>query len=354
MRKALVLIAFLLTPPAMADETLLPADLGERVVERFVASTVTGFSAATEALVTTSDALCAVPSVEHLATTRAAFGEVVESWGRLSVLRFGPLVSDNRFETVFFWPDPRGVTLKQVQAALLEQDPSVTDPETLAGKSVALQNLFALDYLLDGTDAATLATGDAHRCAYARAVAVMLSRQAHAIAAGWSEDAPIGGSFRDPGEDGYFRSQTEVMGELVKALLTGVDFVRSAELLPALGETIADARGKRAPLWRSDLTFALVRAQLTGLHDLLEATSLNESLPDANVSPVRNVLFNLEQASRAMDGITQPAEAAFGEVESRKRLDFVALQLGYSSTAIGEDMTASLGLAMGFNALDGD
>ncbi|MCP8882412.1 hypothetical protein NIM87_02745 [Devosia sp. XJ19-1] len=42
---------------------------------------------------------------------------MVESWGRLSVLRFGPLISDNRFETIFFWPDLRGVTLAVTEAA---------------------------------------------------------------------------------------------------------------------------------------------------------------------------------------------------------------------------------------------
>ncbi|WP_269467881.1 imelysin family protein [Devosia ureilytica] len=52
-----------------------------------------------------------------LKQAQAEFGEMVESWGRLSVLRFGPLISDNRFETIFFWPDLRGVTLAVTEAA---------------------------------------------------------------------------------------------------------------------------------------------------------------------------------------------------------------------------------------------
>ena len=66
----------------------------------------------------------------------------------------------------------RALRCKQVQAALAEKDASATSPETLQGKSVAMQGLVALEYLLFGTGADELATADAdYRCDYASAIA---------------------------------------------------------------------------------------------------------------------------------------------------------------------------------------
>ena len=355
MRRILLLLSALLAPPALGQQAPLPPDLGARVAAAYVEPAVAGFEAAATDLAADVEALCAAPSEAGLAAARDGFAGLVGAWGRLSVLRFGPLVSDNRFETIFFWPDPRGVTLRQVQAALAEDDPAVADPAHLAGKSVALQNLLALEYLLAGTDAALLAQGeDAHRCRYAHAAALVLRDQARAVAAGWSGAAPIGASFRHPGPDGYFRTPREVLGELVKAWLTTVDYVRSAELLPPMGESIAAARGRRAPLWRSDLTFTLIGAQLAGLIDLLDATGLGGTLTGAAATPFNNLRSDLVRAAHALAAIDAPAEAAFADPAIRSRLDYAALLLGYASTTIGGDLTAALGLTMGFNALDGD
>ena len=76
---------------------------------------------------------------------------------------------------MLFWPDRKGIGLKQVQAALAAKDPTAADAAQLAGKSVAMQGLGALEFVLFGTGAETLAgTGDAYRCAYGAAIAANL------------------------------------------------------------------------------------------------------------------------------------------------------------------------------------
>jgi predicted lipoprotein len=54
-----------------------------------------------------------------------------------------------------------------VQELLAKQDPTATDAATLRGKSVAMQGLQALEFVLYGTGSETLATGDDYRCRYA-------------------------------------------------------------------------------------------------------------------------------------------------------------------------------------------
>ncbi len=68
----------------------------------------------------------------------------------------GPAREDNRFERLFFWPDRRGRGLRQVQGILAEEDETATDPATLYQKSVAVQGLLALDFVLSGEGNETL------------------------------------------------------------------------------------------------------------------------------------------------------------------------------------------------------
>lgn len=347
----------LLVAPAAAQNAGAPlaADLGARVAETYVRPAVAGFVSEAGALSATLEALCAAPDTAGLEAARADFSDLVAAWGRLSILRFGPLASDDRFERIFFWPDPRGVTLRQVQALLAAKDESALTPEALAGKSVALQGLPALEFVLFGEGSDALAAREAgYACGYGRAIAAGLAATGARVAQGWDAASSFAASFETPAPDGNpYRSPGEVAGEIVKALATGVQFVVNAELRPALGDSIGKASGRRAPLRRSDLTFMLVEAQLAGLGDLLAATGW-PSLP-GDVGPVAgNVGFDLENARAAIASIDGPAEAAFEVQESREKLRYVTVALDYAGHTVSERLAGTLGLAMGFNALDGD
>ena len=73
---------------------------------------------------------------------------------------------------------------RQVQAAIAAQDPELIKPGAMAGRSVALQGLPALEYVLYG-EPALLKRADgadfAYACGYARAVSANVS----GISRGW-------------------------------------------------------------------------------------------------------------------------------------------------------------------------
>src|SRR3546814_8604156 len=60
---------------------------------------------------------------------------------RSEFLRFGPLVAANRYERIYFWPDPRGITLRQVQGLLGQADGSRSEEHTSE-----LQSLMRISY----------------------------------------------------------------------------------------------------------------------------------------------------------------------------------------------------------------
>lgn len=347
-----MLIAFsVLTPtigPAAAEVAI-----GTRIADSFARPAVDALAREAERLRDATAKLCAYPSDETLAAARTVFADTLAAWGRASVLRFGPLTADNRFERVFFFPDPRGVTLKQVQALLAR--PMARDAG-FEGKSAAVQGLPALDFLLAGTGSDALSTTDgAGRCELLSGVAGNVRTLAAGMAAGWEPGRPFSDSLERPSaEKEPFRTETEVDGEIVKALSTSLRFILSAEINPAMGEDPARANGKRAPFWRSAASFPFINAQLSGVRDLLATAGLEQRLPEDRRHVVQSIRFELVNAIAALGRLGHDAERAFSEADDRATLNYVVLALSHAADMAADDLPAALDLSMGFNALDGD
>lgn len=352
MRIFVVLIAFLLpTLPAAAQE-----GPGARIASDFARPELDALAHSAESLTDAIDRLCSSPDSAALTRARDTFANVVTDWGRVSVLRFGPLVSDNRFERLFFWPDPRGIALRQVQQVLAGKNADASSVEGLAGKSAAVQGIPALEFALFGTGADEMAMGeDDFRCRYSEAIAGNIADIAHDALADWQEGTAFVQSFSAPAPDREpYRSKTEVNGEVVKALSTALQFVRAAEILPPLGKEAVKGNGRRAPLWRSGLTFRLIAAQIDGARSLLRHAGYQDSLPQEQRFVVDSILFELDHMIGSLTEIALPVEAAFRDEEERGRIAFADLALDHASHLISEQLAAALGLSMGFNALDGD
>ncbi|HEV7416627.1 MAG TPA: imelysin family protein [Tianweitania sediminis] len=352
MRKfLLLLIPALLSCPAVAQE-----GPGAQISLAFARPAFDALVEAADHAETTIGSLCEAPSQPALDAARDAFGGLVTTWGRASVLRFGPLAANNRFERLFFWPDPRGTTLKQVQGLLVEENEAATTAASLADGSVARQGLPALEVVLFGAGAEELtATGGGFRCRLGHAIAATIEDVAQEVLADWAPNQPFAQSFIAPdGSSAPYHSASEVKGEIIKALTTVFEFVHAAELRPALGEKPDKARGKRAPFWRSDLTFELVVAQLQGARDLLEQAGFTEALPKVHRWIPDSILFELNTALGALRSVDIPPEHAFEDQNARGKINLADLAVEHAGQQVSEQLAGALGLSMGFNALDGD
>ena len=160
------------SPQAHADAD--HAAIAKASLEQYIRPGYAQFAQSTDALKQSVAALCGKPSPAALKDTQEAFAATVEAWSVVEPIRFGPVAQEHRFERIFYWPDPKGLGTRQIRDALAKQDKSVTEQTGLIGKSVALQGLPALEYLLYGDGAATLEKGGAEgtfRCSFAEAVA---------------------------------------------------------------------------------------------------------------------------------------------------------------------------------------
>jgi len=342
----------------------LPADLGGRLVTGYIVPATQHFADAARALETRLQTWCARPDAAGRAAIERDFGDLVESWSGIEFLRFGPLVAANRFERIAFWPDARGVMLRQVPA-LLKQPDVATNAQTLAGRSVAVQGLPALEYVLyrDGGLLAAVqgeSQGQSQtqtfdtECAYAHATAHNLAGRGSELADAWRGHDGALFATPDPGNPVY-RSQREIANEAVKAISTNLQFLRDVKLMPVLGDAPDPARARRAPFWRSSLTTRALRAQVAGLQAFYQAGGWRYGANEAWID--ENLTQELARAEHMLAGLVALSVSIadlLGDADHHRELHLVALQLGNVKHIVDENMAPAFGVTIGFNALDGD
>ncbi|CAB3817095.1 imelysin family protein [Achromobacter sp. CF-sbj1-Ac2-l] len=334
----------------------LPADLGERLAHGYARPAAAGMVAAATDLDGALGQWCGKPDAAGAKRVEAAFADLALAWARLEPLRFGPLVQANRYERLAFWPDTRGVMPRQVQAVIAAQDADLLKPGALAGRSVAVQGLPALEFVLYGEPALLAQQGAltfAYACGYARAVSANVAAISRDVAQAWDAKADFGRQFAQPraGNDLY-RDPQEVAAEAMKALSTGLQFARDVKLLPVLGDSADGARPRRAAFWRSGLSTRTLVAGLEGLAAFYQAGGY--ALPKGEDWMAGAVLAEVGNAARALREVPAPLERALGDAEGRRLLGLAALTLKNAKAIVDQDLAPALGVTIGFNALDGD
>lgn len=353
---ACLLVPALILPCAAAEEGVQPAQVVELAITDVFRPAFAQFAEETGALGIDVAALCETPSADALATTQEQFRSTVTAWSRIELYRFGPLMADNRSDAILFWPDRKGIALRQVQGALAEQDATAASADTLEGKSVAMQGLGALEYLLFGTGFEALgAADDGYRCRYASAISSLLKERADAMSAEWADPAGISQRLLQPTEaDADYRSTREVLEALNGLLAHGTEAIRDQRLLPFLGRDGAAPKPKSALFWRSGMTVPSINANFEGLRSLLEKSRIAEATAAENLWVANSATFEFGNAERAGKAITAPVEQALADPRQKQALDYMVIVTQSLDTILGESLAAALGLSVGFSSLDGD
>ncbi|WP_324762744.1 imelysin family protein [Sinorhizobium meliloti] len=366
----LALSLIFLAAPAAAQEggALSPRVVEEAAVPRVMAQAVDGFiipgyrdlAEATNALSEASAGLCKSPSETTLEAARSAFSSVVERWSAIEIIRLGPALEQNRFERFLFYPDRKSTGLKQVQAILAKKDESAISPETLKGKSVAVQGLGALEFVLYGTGAEVLSgkEGD-FRCRYGLAVSQNLRSIAGELLAAWEKPDGIQAAWKEPGPGNpLFRDNREAATELLGVLVHSVEMIKDQRLRPFYAGTVDGTpdrgRPKLAIYWRSANTMPAISANLGGLQRLFDTAGMESLLPADSRSIAGSIDFLFKALIAATDGLDGPIEDALADEKQRAKLDFIALNTADLLDRLNREFGGSIGLGAGFSFADGD
>lgn len=353
-----VLTVLCLAGPASADTTPEQyRSIVDNTIEAFFRPEFADLKVATSALVPAMEQLCRAPAADELTGVRAGFARLLAAWSRVEYVRLGPVITDKRLERFSFWPDRKGTGLRQVQKILADKDESATDAAALAGKSVAVQGLQALEFVLFGKGATALESGDDFRCAYGAAIAANLDAIAGEILAGWNDEAGYVALMRDPGPDNQvYRTPSEPVGDIVEILTTGFQFIRDVKLGTFIGENPEKAKPRRAAFWRSGLTMAAIQANFAGLERLFEVSGLVPVVEsrEGGAGFVGSVRFEFKSAIDTLETGFPPVAEAAADPKEHGRLAYLFIVANSLWNYFADDISSALGLRMGFNALDGD
>lgn len=275
---------------------------------------------------------------------RAAYQAMFDAWIGVSHLRFGPAETDGRGFALAFWPDSRGATPKTLASLIAAADPVVETPEGFATVSVAGRGIYALELLL--YDPAFAGMGaPAYRCTLIRVVAADIAATAAALAGDWT--GRYAALMRDPGASGPYQNDAEVLQEFFKALLAGIEVNADLRLGRPMGG-IDRPRPLRAEARRSGRSLRNLVLSLQALRALSELLAAG----DPDLVARMNAAFDhaLDRASRLDD----PVFSGVATPQGRLRVEVVQQAVQAIRAEANEYLGPSLGVAAGFNALDGD
>ncbi len=346
---AFVLVLGGASPAFAANATI------EKAIDGFVRPAYAALDAAAAKQAGDMQALCADPAPGRLATARNGFKTLVGAWGEVETIRFGPVTEENRLDKILFWPDRKSIGLKQVQAALADKDPTAADPATLKGKSVAMQGLGALEFVLFGSGSEALEQpGDPYRCAYGLAVARNIEGMAASIDDAWRAPDGIARLWANPGAGNtLYRTDDEAMTELFDVFVHGLEMTRDVRLNGFLGQTAEDDKPRQAIFWRSGATALSLQANMRGLQKLFDASELAELLPPDSAWIAQSIGFEFRTAARMLEAAKGPVADVLAAPE-RGSLPAFRLITSHLSELFGVNMAGALGLSAGFSSLDGD
>jgi predicted lipoprotein len=359
-----LLCSFFLSAPASADTT--PEQFRgvvENTITKYLRPEFAALATNAKVLKVAMGELCRSPSAAKQETVKDDFRHVLTAWSRVEYARLGPVIEKKRLERFSFWPDPKGIGLRQVQKILADKDESATDPATLADKSVATQGLQALEFVLFGTGSEGLASGEDFRCRYGAAIAANLDTIAGEMSAGWNDEAGYVALMRKPGPDNpVYRNEGEAANDVIEILTTGFQFIRDVKIGNFLGEAPAKAKPRQAAFWRSGQTLAAIQTNFGGLRTLWEASDLRavlEAIPApseaaSGASIASSIDFEFNGTKRDLAKGFMPLEEAVKERTERSRINYLSVVANSLWRLFGEEALSLLGLRMGFNALDGD
>lgn len=318
-----------------ASPTLADQPDNRAIVETHVLPRYQALAAETSNLADSAAADCSPESGALIADYHDAF----DAWVGVSHLRFGPSERDDRAFALAFWPDPRGATPKALAALIRNEDPIVATPDGFATVSVAARGFYALEFLLFDPQFAP-EDGAVYHCRLMQALTVDIARTSAAILQGW--EGGYGTLMSVPGNDTY-RTSTEVARQFFTALSTGLEFASQTRLGRPMG-TFDRPRPNRAEARRAGRSLRHISLSLTAMRELAALISGgDDALDDA-----------FDAALRRAEGLHDPVFAGVATPQGRLKIEVLRQSIDSIRAVLAEEVGPSLGIAAGFNSLDGD
>ncbi len=386
--RSLILAAMLSLPRIGQPEPLPDADyaaLARAVIDQVAIPAYAAYAQATKGLGPAIEAHCMGSSAADAAAVRTAFNETMDAWQRAWPFTFGPVMYGAGRARIAFWPDRRGSAARQMRTVLRARDEALLDVEKLAGKSVAIKDLQALERLLFAVPR------DAYTCGLARTIARHQSEIAAEILDAWTrEDGFRQTALAAGGDNDRYADDAEVARDLMRSLTESLDAVIAQKLQAPFGgrrplarslgdsaaqnrgcpdqrsgqagdgfvpcEGVEKARPKRAESWRSGRSMRNIVMNLESMHAMVETPGGFADLVAAHGAGALadDLRSGFAGAVSRAASVNRPLRDAVTDPDERAKLLDLLRSLHALRALVTGPLSRAAGILVGFNAQDGD
>lgn len=352
MRFLALLFSVLCVLPVQEGRADVPKQLVEDLVDGNVIPAYRAFEAKTGALseavaTACTDGALATPSVE------TAFAEAWRAWAGARHVMKGPVTFFDRQFRIQFWPDSRN----RVERALIDLRNESGTPD-IATAAVAVQGFPAMERLIHDGEGV-------QDCFIAQPIASNLHTMAREILAEWTEgERPFRQALVAPGSGaGVYFTYSESLTALMTGAMASLEGILRLRLKRPLGAGSGHARPNRAEAWRSALSMDLIRAELAAVADFYhggadtsaEPRGLDAALRRSGDTDLADLMTKAFRITReTAEKVDRPLSAAAVDPEMQPTLDELITQVSALKALIVQRVGPALGIAGGFNAMDGD
>lgn len=273
-----------------------------------------------------------------------AYGSAFDAWVSASHLRFGPTEKDDRAFALAFWPDSRGATPRALSTLLADQDPIAASADDYRQVSIAARGFYALEFLL--YDDALMAAGEPdYHCQLVQTISADIAATAQTILDDWR--TTYSATIQNPSPDGVYRTDQEALQEMFKSLSTGLQFTSETRLGRPLG-TFDRPRPTRAEVRRSGRSARHVTLSLQSLQELAVL------LGQGNDTLVAHLKASFEIPLSQLSALDDPTFSSVAQPQARLKIEVIQQSVEAVRGVVRSDLGPTLGVAAGFNSLDGD
>ncbi|MCP5205982.1 MAG: imelysin family protein [Hahellaceae bacterium] len=317
--------------------------------------------------------------IQQLADLQQQWRLAALQWSATQAYSGGPVAEPFRFWNVQFWPDKKDLVQQKFRPLLQNASERMLTPEELAQKSIALQGLGALEYLLFDQRFIGVNERNERWCNLLMATAFNLQQASTQTYTKWLEDRALW-LYYDEEDDPQTQFSSKV-GTVFLGVLVALDVTKGRKL----GEPLRLQQGKLTEnpaniyffeYWRSGTSIQSIRAMLLalqklyisegGLRTFLFAKERQLSDNDAQSSPPDAVALDasikrgFESALSLSNALLKTSDASEGALVTiangpeRDQLYSLYTNIRELLLLFKSDYTTITGIKVGFNSNDGD
>ena len=355
----LIGLIFVGATPALSAQEIAPADyarVNAALVETHALPRYERLAAATDAFTGAAEAFCAVGRDADHVRLRAGFHDAMDAWMGVQHLRFGPVDSRMRGFRFYFWPQARNKVGEAVAELVAANEDDAALAARIARANVAVQGLLAAEVLI--YDQRYL-DADAKGCRLLVALAANMRTMAAEILAEWQEgDDAFAHLMTMPGPDSpHFEDHAAGTLAFFQGLHDSLQLIYDINLKPVIGDSAKTVRPVLAESrlsGRSQRNIVLTMEALQALYLGRGSAGLGDLtvVADPKLDRLMRKAFRLTlETARSIEG---PVEKAAADPARRPPVQKLAKQMQALKQIVRDRLASALGLAVGFNALDGD